>query len=37
LRVLILDKNYIPQTLFFKPEDSISLAPGETKVFRIQP
>lgn len=37
LRVLMLDENYIPQTLFFKPEDSISLALGETKVFRIQP
>jgi hypothetical protein len=35
LRVLTLDQNYVPQTLLMQPQPESSLAPGESKVFRL--
>jgi len=35
LRVLTLDQNYVPQMLFIQVQPEASLAPGETKVFRL--
>jgi hypothetical protein len=35
LRVLTLDQNYVPQTLLMKPQPESSLAPSDTKVFRL--
>jgi hypothetical protein len=35
MRVLTLDKNYTPQPLSLQAQGELSLAPGETKVFRV--
>src|SRR6266850_5166893 len=35
LRVLMLDQNYIPQTLFMQAQPESSLAPGETRVWTV--
>lgn len=35
LRALMLDQNYVPQILFIQAQPESSLAPGETKVFRL--
>lgn len=35
LRVLMLNQNYVPQILFIQAQPESSLAPGETKVFRL--
>ncbi len=36
LRVLMLDDNFVPQALALQAEPESSLAPGETKVFRLR-
>ena len=35
LRVLMLDQNYKPQVLFIEVQPESSLAPGETKRFKV--
>ncbi len=35
VRVLLLDQNYVPRTLPLQTQPESSLAPGETKVFRL--
>jgi hypothetical protein len=35
IRILVLDQNYIPRPLALQPQPESSLAPGETKVFRL--
>jgi len=35
LRVLMLNQNYVPQILFIQEQPESSLAPGETKVFKV--
>ncbi|MFN2499126.1 MAG: hypothetical protein ABR557_08590, partial [Pyrinomonadaceae bacterium] len=35
LRVLTLDQNFVPRALALQPQPEWSLAPGETKVFRL--
>jgi len=35
IRALVLDRNYIPRTLPLEPQSEASLAPDETRIYRL--